>query len=47
VRIKETTTLKARAFAPGQDPSPVISRCFEKATFQSEAPVQDLAPGLK
>ena len=47
VSIDQTTTLKARAFAPGQDPSPVTSHRVEKAAFQSAAPVQDLVPGLK
>jgi len=47
VRIVRTATLKARAFAPGQDPSPVMSHRLEKATFTPAAQVQGLVSGLK
>ena len=47
IQIQDTVTLKARAFGPNLDPSPVVSHPFKKATFESPAQVQDLVPGLQ
>jgi predicted alpha-1,2-mannosidase len=45
--LTKTTMLKAKAFANGKEPSPVITMQFEKAELQKSLKVAGIVPGLK